>query len=70
MSLGNANYDTYMSRDVITRCDVKLYTNSGTSFLDKTKIVSFKMTRKNEGVVSKAPYDNTVIDYNLWHNRV
>ena len=70
MSLGGGNYDTYMAQTVIKNCDVRLYQNQNTStyFLNKTRIVSFRMERSNEGIVSNAPNDNMVIEIINWNS--
>lgn len=67
--LGNANFDTYLSRNLISNCDVVVYENDsgGTILLNKEHIASFTMTRENESAVSFAPNDTAIIEVINWN---
>lgn len=67
MGLGGS-FNTYLRRNVITNCDVRVYQNTANSgyFLDRTNIASFRMERHNDGVVANAPNDSATIEIVRW----
>lgn len=62
------NINSYMSQSVIKNCNVKIYpiTASSSYFLDKTRIVSLRMERTNNGVLDVAPTDSLVFEIINW----
>jgi len=67
--LGNNNFDTFFSQNLISNCNVLVYENDsgGTLLLDREHIANFTMSRENECAVSFAPNDTAVIEVINWN---